>query len=103
MNYAEQCLKLERCLNLDPLRVVGGTIAPPTTTIDVGLALGLRVWHRFRQRLLATLARARDVQVWQRVDRFGNRYWQAYDPATGRSTTSGSAAELRLWLEERRH
>ncbi|PSB32951.1 hypothetical protein C7B82_04870 [Stenomitos frigidus ULC18] len=57
-------------------------------------------WRRLGQSLVKALTRAQALQVWQRCDRFGHRYWQAYDPATGRSTTTGSAAELRAWIEE---
>lgn len=98
MNHAEQCLKLERCLKLDPLSVV--TDAIEATTTASGSKLG---WQQLWQRLVDMLAHAHAPQVWQRLDRFGNCYWQAYDPATGRSTASGSEAEIRAWLEERRY
>ena len=98
MNYAEQCLKLERCLQLAPLSIVASAIEPPAATDqEPGF------WHRLVQRLVHTFARAQTLQVSQRYDRFGNHYWQAYDPATGRSTTAGSAAEIRAWLEERQY
>jgi hypothetical protein len=96
MNNSEHCLHLD--LGLDPLSVVGGTIAPPKTRPCQEFRFG--VWW---QRLVKTLARANELQVWQRCDRLGNCYWNAYDPATGRSITAGSAAEIRAWIEEGRY
>ncbi|MBW4582910.1 MAG: hypothetical protein KME42_25360 [Tildeniella nuda ZEHNDER 1965/U140] len=95
MNHAEQCLKLERCLKLDPLSVVASTIEPSTVVSCPKID--------FWQRLVHLLTHAQTLHVWQHLDRFGNRYWQAYDAATGRSTSAGSEAEIRAWLEERRY
>lgn len=46
------------------------------------------------------LANAQDLKVWRQVDRKGNRYWQAYNPTTGRSVSSGSEGEIRAWIEQ---
>lgn len=53
------------------------------------------------QHLLTTLTNDNALQVWQTTDRFGNTWWNAYDPATGRSTSLASEAEMRVWIEER--
>lgn len=99
MNHAEQCLKLERCLKLDPSSAVASAIEPSTAVSCPKLDFWQQLWHR----LIDLLTHAQTLHVWQRVDRFGNRYWQAYDSATGRSISSGSETEIRAWLEERRY
>lgn len=42
-----------------------------------------------------------EPQVRQRRDRFGQMYWQVYDPATNCSATLNSEQEVRQWLEQR--
>jgi hypothetical protein len=88
----------EHCLHLDPLSVVASAIEPPKIRPCRESSFG--DWW---QRLVSTLAHANELQVWQRCDRVGNCYWEAYDPATGRSTTAGSKAEIRAWIEEGRY
>jgi hypothetical protein len=61
----------------------------------------LSALHRIWQHLLTILTKGNDLQVWQTSDRFGNTWWNAYDPATGRSTSLASEAEMRVWIEER--
>jgi len=41
-----------------------------------------------------------EIQVRQRINHDGNRYWQAYNPLTGRSLCSNSELEIRLWIEQ---
>ncbi|MBD2167265.1 hypothetical protein H6G04_23005 [Calothrix membranacea FACHB-236] len=41
-----------------------------------------------------------ELQVVQKLDRHGNTYWQAYDPATGKSFSSGSEADVSMWIEQ---
>jgi hypothetical protein len=55
------------------------------------------LWENFVKKLLAN---PHELQVWQKVDRYGNIYWQAYDPATGKSFSSGSQADVCMWIEE---
>lgn len=50
------------------------------------------------QRLVAT---SQELQVNQKTDRRGHKYWQAYDPKTGDSTSLSSEAEMRVWIEQR--
>ncbi|KAM3099855.1 hypothetical protein ACKFKF_13490 [Phormidesmis sp. 146-12] len=42
-----------------------------------------------------------EPQVRQRRDRFGQTYFQVYDPATRCSASLHSEQELRQWLEQR--
>ena len=34
------------------------------------------IWQRF----MLSLSCSNELQVWNKIDRFGNSYWQAYDP-----------------------
>ena len=90
---------IEQCLQADRLRAMTSTIASPTNRPQPGFGF----WQQCWQLLTYTLTRTAELRVWQRLDRFGNRYWYAYDPTTGRSTTSGSKAEIKAWIEELRH
>lgn len=53
------------------------------------------------QRFVGILTCNYELQVWQKTDRYGNNYWQAKDPKTGKSTSLGSEAEMRIWIEQR--
>ncbi|MGA7937048.1 MAG: hypothetical protein WCA35_26080 [Kovacikia sp.] len=55
-----------------------------------------RIWQSW----MHWLTNLGDIQVRQKVDRFGNFYWQAYSPLTGRSMCSGSELEIRMWIEQ---
>ncbi|MFN6566265.1 hypothetical protein [Dendronalium sp. ChiSLP03b] len=55
------------------------------------------IWQKFVKNLLAD---PNELQVFQKVDRHGNIYWNAYDPATGKSFSSGSEADVCLWIEQ---
>ncbi len=54
-------------------------------------------WKGFVKELLAN---PNELQVWQKVDRHGNIYWQAYDPRSGKSFSSGSQADVCMWIEQ---
>ncbi|WP_230966285.1 hypothetical protein [Nostoc sp. NZL] len=56
-----------------------------------------KLWKKFVKIILAD---PNELQVWQKVDRYGNIYWQAYDPATGKSFSSGSQADVYMWIEQ---
>ncbi len=55
------------------------------------------IWENFVKQLLVD---PNELQVWQKVDRYGNIYWQAYDPATGKSFSSGSETDVCMWIEQ---
>ena len=42
-----------------------------------------------------------ELRVWQTYDRYGNNWWHAYAPLTGRYTCVESEAEMRVWIEKR--
>lgn len=90
------------CVPLTPLKPKDEPLNPPQMPTWRGLSFLQQHW----QRLMNALAHANpldvwrpnELHVWQRTDRDGRVYWQAYDPITGRSTT-GSEADIRAWIE----
>ncbi|BAY10958.1 hypothetical protein [Calothrix sp. NIES-2098] len=56
--------------------------------------------HSFWQNTMQTLLAPDELQVIQKVDRYGNIYWQAYDPVTGKSFSSGSEVDVSMWIEQ---
>lgn len=54
------------------------------------------IWQHFMLALICS----NQLQIWQKIDRFGNSYWQAYDPKSGNSTFLGTEAEMRMWIEQ---
>lgn len=59
------------------------------------------ILRRGWQRLIESFLGSNELQVWQTYDQFGNHWWHAYDPATGRHTSVVSEQELRTWIEKR--
>lgn len=58
-------------------------------------------FRRVSQGLIPKFIGSNELRVWQSYDRFGNNWWHAYDPVTGRHTSVNSEAELRVWIETR--
>jgi hypothetical protein len=52
-------------------------------------------------RLLQALTSRDRLQVWQKKDRYGRSYWQAYDPVSESTISLASEAEMRAWIEQR--
>ena len=52
------------------------------------------------QYFFSAIATCDDLKVWQKCDRFGNSYWQVYNPKTRHFTCFGSESEVRSWLEQ---
>ena len=44
-----------------------------------------------------------EPRVWQKRDRFGQTYWQVYDPIRDRFARFSSEQEVRQWLEQRHY
>ena len=59
--------------------------------------------RRLGDRLVEYFNSQSEIKIWQRQDRFGNDYWEVYDPNTNRSASFGSEAEVRIWIEELFH
>jgi hypothetical protein len=61
-------------------------------------------WSRLQQvsrHYIKSLNASQELQVWQTCDRWGNRWWSAYDPATERSIGNVSEDRIRAWVEHR--
>jgi hypothetical protein len=52
------------------------------------------------QRLIQELTSTDELKVWEKCDRNGNTYWEAYDPMTGKHFYSGSEADMIAWMEQ---
>jgi len=59
------------------------------------------VFNAILIRLIQYFTSRNDVQVWQKKDRYGHTYWQAYDPVTESKISLASEAEMRVWIEQR--
>lgn len=59
--------------------------------------------RRLGNRIVEYFNSQSEIKVWQRQDRFGNEYWEVYDPNTHRSASFGSEEEVRIWIEELFH
>lgn len=57
-----------------------------------------KTWQNF---VMWLLDNNKEIQVWQKSDRHGNIYWKAYDPVTDKSFSSGSEADISMWIEQR--
>ncbi len=67
-----------------------------------------RVSHYLREQirkafygLIAGLTAEDKLKIWTCSDRFGNTYWNAYDPIYNHSLEQATESELQLWLEQR--
>lgn len=56
-----------------------------------------KIW----QHLIAIFTKQPELQVQQRSNRFGNTWWEAYDPVTGCSASFGSETDMLAWIEAR--
>ncbi len=60
--------------------------------------------ERFVSSLGRFLGNSNDVKepdIWQTLDRHGNLWWHAYDPATGKTSYLSSEEEVLMWLDQR--
>lgn len=53
------------------------------------------------QKFLLVLTKEPEPIIRYKKSSFGNNYWYAYDPKTGRSAHLASEEEVLIWLEER--
>lgn len=57
------------------------------------------LWHS----AIAHLSVSSEPHVWRSEDAAGHEVWNSYEPSTGQALREVSAAELRIWLEERHY
>jgi len=55
--------------------------------------------NKILHRLMKIFVGSNDLRIWQAYDNFGNNWWHAYDPLTGRYTSVESELEMRAWIE----
>lgn len=72
----------------------------PARKTEISRPLSEKI-QKILQDVIHALTRGDELQVWQKKDRNGNAYWQAFDPKTRKSTSLSSEAEMRIWIEER--
>ncbi|MBW4572753.1 MAG: hypothetical protein KME31_33700 [Tolypothrix carrinoi HA7290-LM1] len=94
MNNNIRCLKSE-----DAVTTIGQQVKFATFTQNSYLFAFLKKYWLNLVRWL--LDNNKEIQVWQKSDRHGNIYWKAYDPITGKSFSSGSEADISIWIEQR--
>jgi len=62
---------------------------------------GREILHNIWQKLgKIIIVNSQQVQMRPNIDRYGNQYWYAYDPVTGKSFVSGSEADISMWIEQ---
>ena len=74
--------------------------ALPVRKTKISLSLSQYLKKIF-QGVIHALTCGHELQVWQKKDRNGNAYWQAFDPKTRKFTSLSSEAEMRIWIEQR--
>jgi hypothetical protein len=94
MNNNIRCLKSE-----DAVTTIGQKVKFATFIQNSYLFAFLKKYWLNLVRWL--LDNNKEIQVWQKSDRHGNIYWKAYDPITGKSFSSGSEADISIWIEQR--
>jgi hypothetical protein len=89
----------ENCFDRERLEVLyspeESKPAKPTKT------KGFSVLNSIWQNLVTFFTKEPEVQVTKRCDRFGNTWWEAYDPFSGKSVSFGGEIEMLDWIEKR--
>ncbi|MCA1993165.1 MAG: hypothetical protein LDL41_14180, partial [Coleofasciculus sp. S288] len=67
---------------------------------QLNLRLG-SVLKKALQRFVEFFSSGHELRIWTTTDHYGNTYWHAYDPVTGKSTHLSSEDEMRVWIERR--
>ncbi|MBH8553417.1 hypothetical protein I8751_13735 [Nostocaceae cyanobacterium CENA357] len=85
-----------KCLQSEDIEISCGSNFNKKNNRSFGESLHY-IWKKIVKTLLVD---SQELQVLQRNDRYGNIYWQAYDPVTGKSFSSGSKADISMWIEQ---
>ncbi|BAZ48488.1 hypothetical protein NIES4103_10960 [Nostoc sp. NIES-4103] len=89
-----------RCLPPDEIDINCSFLNRRKFKFSTRSRLGDFLYNTWQQFIKTLLADRNELQVWQKVDHHGNIYWNAYDPATGKSFSSGSEADVHMWIEK---
>ncbi|MFN6558345.1 MAG: hypothetical protein RMY28_000860 [Nostoc sp. ChiSLP01] len=85
-----------KCLEAEKINITSSSSFSKKANFNFWKSLH-NIWENFVHQLLAD---PNELQVTQKVDRYGNIYWQAYDPVTGKSFASGSETDVSMWIEQ---
>ncbi|MHC0062002.1 hypothetical protein ACWATR_03620 [Nostoc sp. UIC 10890] len=85
-----------RCLPTEDIEINCSPLSQKKISSNLWKSLH-SLWKNLFKKLLEN---PNELQVFQKVDRHGNIYWQAYDPATGKYFSSGSQADVCMWIEQ---
>lgn len=77
-------------------------LQPVGSTKNLFSKLAARL-NQMWESLCCDLMREREPQISKRRDRFGNIWWTAHDPASGRSYMCSDEQDVRIWLEQIRY
>jgi hypothetical protein len=89
-----------KCLHPEDIKVdSGSTFSRKSIFFNSGKfgKLLREIWQNFLNQLMTD---PDELQVQEKIDRYGNKYWQAYDPLSGNSFSSGSEIEVSMWIEQ---
>jgi hypothetical protein len=78
------------------LELIPDTVPQPKAGLAGFVQQFGRVW-----RSLEILGCSGEPNIWQSMDRHGNLWWHAYDPATGQTSYLSSEEEVLMWLDQR--
>lgn len=62
---------------------------------------GIGAWFANLWHSLTRFHGTNEPDIWQTMDRHGNLWWNAYDPATGQISYLSSEEEVLMWLDQR--
>lgn len=62
--------------------------------------IGKYILHQFNWLGQYLIKLKTEPQIRRKCDRYGNSYWQIFNPVSGKFTLFGSEKEVRVWLEE---
>jgi hypothetical protein len=88
-----------KCENISSFFTLQSSLEKSQIT-RIGQQLKERV-GKMSKAIAARVMHSSDPTINERRDRWGNVYYQVYDPRTQKSAVFGSELEIRYWLEQR--
>lgn len=86
--------------NQNPAKASVSSKSKSLSRLMSAIVLKSKSFLSYAWKTISTLV-SNEPQIRQRRNRFGQTYWQVYDPATNHSTSLSSEQEVRQWLEQR--
>ncbi len=78
------------------LELIPDSVVQPTTGFARIIEWFANLWHS-----VTIPGKTSEPAIWQTMDRYGNLWWHAYDPATGQTSYLSSEDEVLMWLDQR--